>query len=1020
MRQHSNGVRIAFGATILVAILLTGLASYRAWTPDSAKSARPVVRAKEKRESDMPPPGYLKRRWGTGSATYQAKQGPLAPSAVSNWIPIGPTQMTDVDSNTILEPSQGRVNCVAVSPNDPNRILIGAASGGVWLSTDGGQNWSPRTDHLPVLGVSDIEFAASDPSIVYMATGDANAFATPSVGVYKSTDGGVSWNATGLTFDEADFRIIPKLAVDPTNPNIIYVAERLGIFKTVNGGTDWQFITPSGFVGNDFPLWDVKVNPTNPSVIYRMGGSGAFRRSDDGGGSWSPPFGTQVPGLPPFSEVQRCQISVAPNDGDIVYVICSDENTNGLHGVYRSTDGGLSFSATSGTAGAQSDFGNQAIYDMSIAVSPNNSSEVYIGGVLPLRSTNAGGSWSPITGLEGGFFPGLSITHVDVHDLQFAGGSLYACTDGGLHRSTDMGAHWTDLSQKLQIAQIYYFSITDQNGGLVYAGEQDNGLNRLQNGKWEHVKVGDWGQPLIHPQASDLVFAGSNGANIKSLDGFKASEVDLNIASEPSRFPGAAFAVDPNDLQIAYAGLRNVHKSTSSGDSGTWSPMTNFTDNMTVHTIAVAPSNTQVIYAGRGDSSGKGMIIRSTTGGTNFGNISGHGLPNKVITSIAIEGANPDRAWVTLQDSQGNVVYRTENGGASWTNYTGSLITLSAHAIVYEKGSQDAVYVGTNAGVFRRDATMGDWEPFNTNLPNATVSDLQINYSTGRLRAATFGRGVWETLLPGTTLNDMLNVSARLQVGTGDNILIGGFIISGPGNKTVLFRAIGPSLSSILPGAMADTTLELRNAAGTLLGSNDDWKVTQVGGLITGNQFFAIKSSGLAPTHDNEAAIVATLAPGSYTAALRGANNSTGVAVVEGYDLTPAIGKFGNISARGFVQTGDEAMIGGFILGNQTTRVVVRALGPFLGQFSVPDPLADPTLEVRNSNGGLLVSNNNWKTRDSDGSSQQIQIQATGLAPSNDSESAVELTLPPGSYTGIVRGVNNGTGNGLVEAYNLQ
>jgi photosystem II stability/assembly factor-like uncharacterized protein len=1018
MRQHSKtGVRIAFSATVLVAILLTGLASYRAWSPDRAKRERPVVQAKEKRESDMPPPGFLRKRWGTGSATYQPKQQPLAPSApsaVSNWIPIGPTQMTDVDSNTILEPSQGRVNCVAVSPSDQNRILVGAASGGVWLSTDGGTNWSPRTDHLPVLGVADIEFAPSDSNIVYMATGDGIAFATPSVGVYKSTDGGATWNPTGLVFDPISFTILKKLAVHPTDPNVVYVAELNRLYKTTNGGTNWDPINPGG-LNNDFPMYDVKLKPGNPSTVYAMSNNGAFRRSTNSGASWDP----VPPGLPASSAVRRCQIAVTPVNSDIVYVICAEQSTNGLNGVYLSTNGGSSFGATAGTAGALSDFGNQADYDMSIAVSPTSSSEVFIGGVLPLRSQNAGGSWSPITGFEGGFFPGLSITHVDIHDLQFAHGALYACTDGGLHRSTDMGAHWTDLSQKLQIAQIYHFSVTDQNGGLVYAGEQDNGLNRLQNGKWEHVKVGDWGQPLIHPQSTDLVFAGSNGGNVKSLDGFKFFEVNLNIASEPSRFPGAVFAVDPNDLQIAYAGLRNVHKSTTFGDSGTWTPGTNFTDNMVVHAMAVAPSNTQVIYASRADFS-NAMMLRSTTGGTSFGNISGNGLPNKLVTGMAIDPANPDRVWVALQDSQGNVVYRTENGGASWTNYSGSLTTLSAHTIVYEKGSQDAVYVGTNAGVFRRDATMADWEPFNTNLPNAIISDLQINYSTGRLRAATYGRGVWETLLPGTTLNALLNVSTRLQVGTGDNILIGGFIITGPGDKTVLFRAIGPSLSSILPGAISDTTLELRNAAGTLLGSNDNWKVTQIGGNITGNQFFAIKSSGVAPTHDNEAAIVATLAPGSYTAVLRGANNSTGIGVVEGYDLTQAIGKFGNISTRGFVQTGDGAMIGGFILGNQTTRVVVRAIGPFLGQFGVPDPLADPTLEVRNSNGGLLVSNNNWKTRDSDGSSQEAQIQATGLAPSNDFESAVELTLPPGSYTGIVRGVNSGTGNGLVEAYNLQ
>jgi photosystem II stability/assembly factor-like uncharacterized protein len=580
---------------------------------------------------------------------------------------------------------------------------------------------------------------------------------------------------------------------------------------------------------------------------------------------------------------------------------------------------------------------------MSITVSPTNSSQVFVGGVVPLRSDNAGASWQVIRGPNS--FPG-PVVHVDVHDLQATGGSLFAATDGGLHRSTDGGATWTDLSQRLVVAQIYHFDISEQNPSLVYTGEQDNGLNRLNGGKWEHVQVGDWGQLVIHPQSTDLVFAGSNGDDVKTLDGFQNFIVPVNVTNERSNFPGAIFAVDPNDLQIAYAGYQNFFKSVEFGDSGTWNKMTGFTDNMTFDAIAVAPSNPQVIYASRSDSSNS-MVIRSTTGGSNFGIVSGNGLPNKTVTDIAIDPANPDRVWVTLQNSPGQTVYRTENGGASWTNYTGSLTTTSGQAIVYRKGSNDAVFVGTNAGVFVRDAADPDWTPFNTNLPNAIVSDLAINYASGELRAATYGRGVWKTLLPGVTLNALLNISTRLQVGTGDNILIGGFILTGPGNKTVILRAIGPSLSGIIPGAMQNPTLELRDGAGNLLGSNDNWKVTQTGGVITGNQFFAIKSSGVAPGNDTESAIVASLAPGNYTAVLRGANNSTGIAVVEGYDLTQASAKFGNISTRGFVQTGDGAMIGGFIIGNQTTRVVVRAIGPSLGAFGVPSPLANPTLELR-------------------------------------------------------------------------
>jgi hypothetical protein len=161
------------------------------------------------------------------------------------------------------------------------------------------------------------------------------------------------------------------------------------------------------------------------------------------------------------------------------------------------------------------------------------------------------------------------------------------------------------------------------------------------------------------------------------------------------------------------------------------------------------------------------------------------------------------------------------------------------------------------------------------------------------------------------------------------------------------------------------------------------------------------------------------LPPGNYTAVLRGANNSTGIAVVEGYDLSQATGKFGNISTRGFVQTGDGAMIGGFIVGNQTDRVVVRAIGPSLGQFGVPSPLANPTVELRDVNGVLLDSNDNWKVRDS-GGSQQAEIEATGLQPTNDLESALVRTVAPGNYTAVVRGAANGVGNAVVEAYNLQ
>ena len=262
----------------------------------------------------------------------------------------------------------------------------------------------------------------------------------------------------------------------------------------------------------------------------------------------------------------------------------------------------------------------------------------------------------------------------------------------------------------------------------------------------------------------------------------------------------------------------------------------------------------------------------------------------------------------------------------------------------------------------------------------------------------------------------LLNISTRLQVGTDDSVLIGGFILQGTEPKTVLIRAIGPSLEPFgVVGALANPTLELHDGTGALIGQNDNWRTTQTGGVITEDQFLAIHATAIQPTSDAESAIIATLDPGLYTAIVAGANSSTGIGLVEVYDLgpAPAAAKLANISTRGFVQTGDDVMIGGFIIGNQTSEVLVRGIGPSLAPFGISNALADPMLDLHDGNGVLLASNDNWQ------SNQESEIEATGLAPNDEAESAILRTLSTGAYTAILRGVSDATGVGLVEAYNL-
>ena len=270
------------------------------------------------------------------------------------------------------------------------------------------------------------------------------------------------------------------------------------------------------------------------------------------------------------------------------------------------------------------------------------------------------------------------------------------------------------------------------------------------------------------------------------------------------------------------------------------------------------------------------------------------------------------------------------------------------------------------------------------------------------------------------------NISTRSFVQTDADVMIGGFIVQGSEPKTVIVRAIGPELTRFgVPNALADPTLELHNGPGTLIASNDNWQSTVIGGIIGSDQVSAIQNSGHAPSQPSESAIVATLPPGNYTAIVRGVNSTTGVALVEVYDLDANTASIlGNISTRSLVQTGADVMIGGFIVqGSGPKTVIVRAIGPELTQFGIPNALADPILDLHNGTGALIASNNDWHTTVIGGiiTSDQISaIQNSGHAPTQPSESAIIATLLPGNYTAIVRGVSNTTGVALVEVYDLQ
>jgi hypothetical protein len=283
------------------------------------------------------------------------------------------------------------------------------------------------------------------------------------------------------------------------------------------------------------------------------------------------------------------------------------------------------------------------------------------------------------------------------------------------------------------------------------------------------------------------------------------------------------------------------------------------------------------------------------------------------------------------------------------------------------------------------------------------------------------------TPAPPTPLPQLTNISTRARVETGENVVIGGFIVQGSESNKVIIRALGPELAQHgVRDALHNPTLELHDGNGALIAANDNWVTTIIGGIITESQVRDIMNSGYAPSNGLESAIIADLPPGNYTAIVRGVNDTTGVGLVEVYALNPGTASapvLRNISSRSVVLTGDDVMIGGFIVqGTGPKRVIVRAIGPELTRFGIQNVLTDPTLELHDGRGAVIAYNDNWKTTVRGGiitTDQVMDIQNSGHAPTDASESAIIANLPPGRYTAIVRGKNIIVGVALVEVYDL-
>jgi len=451
------------------------------------------------------------------------------------------------------------------------------------------------------------------------------------------------------------------------------------------------------------------------------------------------------------------------------------------------------------------------------------------------------------------------------------------------------------------------------------------------------------------------------------------------------------------------------------------------------------------LYAGRtsNDLLRRGLVAfnltsvptNATITGVTFSMFSNRPRPNDTPVNVSLNRALRD--WgegASNAGDPGGIGAQAEPGDATWlhTFYDTSFWTtpggdFSPTVSATTPVTDNAVYTWSGGGliadvqswvsnpatnfgwfIFGDEMDSGTAQRFNTRENANDPPQLTITY-----HVSTSTPTPTPTPSPTPAPAQALNISTRMQVQTGNNVLIGGFIITGNAPKSVAIRGIGPSLAQFgISDVLADPTLELHAANGSLLAQDDNWQDDPV-------QAAQLTALGLAPQDPNESGIVATLQPASYTAILAGKNQTTGVGVVEVYDTNRAAdSQLSDISTRGFVLTGNNVMIGGFILGgsNGIARVAVRGIGPSLGQFGLSPVLADPTLELRDANGALLVSNDDWQ----DDPVSASELAFLGLAPSDPRESGIFTSLPPGSFTAILAGKNGGTGIGLVEAYALR
>ncbi len=619
----------------------------------------------------------------------------------------------------------GRVSSIAIDPSDPSHILCGSAGGGIWESRNTGSTWSPRSDHMPTLTTGALAFDPSSPNIVYAGTGEGDAMAGLGAGLMRSTNGGTTWSMRATApFVGAGFY---SLVVNPSNGQHLLSGTRIGLHVSTNGGATWQRRRTAR-------TWVVSMAGGGTSAEILAACSDGLFRSTNGGTSWSR---VNLPGAP--ATWSRLAVDHVAGDSRIAYAFGAGGGAAFLY--RRSASGTWSRISTPSNLGT-----NQAWYDWYVAAAPDRTNQVYVGAINVFRGDRSGSTWT-WTALSAKT-SGDSI-HPDQHAMAFHptnANIIYAGNDGGLYRSTNRGINWTSLNTGLAITEFEYIDHDPGSSRWLMGGTQDNGTNRYHGSTiLDHIADGDGGDCAVNYSNPDTVYHSFYRMGIERSDdrGNMGTWQWIPWASRDTSIYRQLFypPMECNGNTVAQAG-ETVVVSRNSGNS----PVHVDSPGRPWASAMHMPSPNR-IYVGITS----GRIYRITWNGSSWSSAVALSTPrlNAWVSDIYVNPSNTNRMWATYTTINGGPVFRSDNGGSSWSDRSAGLPALPINSIAVHPTNQNRVCVAADVGVYESRDGGASWRPFSSGLPNAIVSDLRYHQHSRLLRAATKNRSIWQIHVDG-------------------------------------------------------------------------------------------------------------------------------------------------------------------------------------------------------------------------------------------------------------------------------